>query len=84
MKYILLCVACVLCSISIVWCDIRQAEAQPPQGLYWDWKTTGIASVQRFTDSSNGVVCYVAKRTRHDPSSVGDNDFTPAISCVKP
>lgn len=55
----------------------RTASAAPKPGLWWTSKTEGLAQVQKLEDSSNGVVCYLAR----NPLRL---DGPPSISCVKP
>lgn len=63
--------------------DTAPKPAAKP-GLYWDMRTQGIADVRRFKDTSNGVVCYVAKNIDGEDSSYGGDNKSPSISCVKP
>lgn len=56
---------------------INTASAEEKPGLWWTTKTKGLASVQKLSDTSNGVICYVASNEECSTSS-------PSISCVKP
>lgn len=65
--------------------SFRQSlHAEPTQGLFWETSTSGAAKVQRLRDTSNGVVCYVAKALDGEDYTYGGRSKHPSISCVKP